>query len=47
MENRNDLVAALLRIALMMGIASAQTSTTNTTDRANRNAVMHVVDRPC
>jgi sporulation protein YlmC with PRC-barrel domain len=35
------IVAALLSTALVTGIASAQTSTTNTTDRANLNAVMH------
>jgi hypothetical protein len=35
------IVAALLSTALTTGIASAQTSTTNTTDRANLNAVMH------
>lgn len=35
------IVAALLSTALMTGVASAQTSTTNTTDRASLNAVMH------
>jgi len=35
------IVAALLSTALMTGVASAQTSTTNTTDRASPNAVMH------
>jgi sporulation protein YlmC with PRC-barrel domain len=35
------IVAALLSTALMTGIASAQTSTTNTTDRASPNAAMH------
>jgi sporulation protein YlmC with PRC-barrel domain len=35
------LVAALLSMSLMTGIASAQTSTTNTADRAKPNVVMH------
>ena len=35
------IIAALLSTALMTGVASAQTSSTNTTDRASPNAVMH------
>jgi sporulation protein YlmC with PRC-barrel domain len=34
-------VAALLSTALMTGIASAQTSTTSTTERANSSVAMH------
>jgi sporulation protein YlmC with PRC-barrel domain len=35
------IAAALLSTALMTGVASAQTSTTNTTDRTTLNVVMH------
>jgi sporulation protein YlmC with PRC-barrel domain len=35
------LAAALLSTALMTGVASAQTSTTATTDKANSSAMMH------
>jgi sporulation protein YlmC with PRC-barrel domain len=44
MENKMKskfVVAALLSTALMTGVASAQTSTTNTTDRTTLNGAMH------